>query len=42
MTITPDGVRSKVQSTDFIKADRLLSDAEMEVGRGCAGSWTGR
>jgi glutaryl-CoA dehydrogenase len=31
MTITPDGVRSKVQSTDFIKADRLLSDAEKEV-----------
>jgi len=31
MTITPDGVRSKVQPTDFIKADRLLSDAEKEV-----------
>ena len=31
MTITPDGVRSEVRSTDFIKADRLLSDAEMEV-----------
>jgi glutaryl-CoA dehydrogenase len=31
MTITPDGVRSKVQSTDFIKADRLLSDAEKAV-----------
>ncbi|CAA9499837.1 MAG: Glutaryl-CoA dehydrogenase [uncultured Rubrobacteraceae bacterium] len=31
MTITPDGVRSGVRSTDFIKADRLLSDAEMEV-----------
>jgi glutaryl-CoA dehydrogenase len=31
MTITPDGVRSEVRSTDFIKADRLLSDAEVEV-----------
>ena len=31
MTITPDRVRSGVQSTDFIKADRLLSDAEREV-----------
>ena len=31
MTITPDGVRSGVRSTDFIKADRLLSDAEREV-----------
>ena len=31
MTITPDGVRSKVQPTDFVKADRLLSDAEKEV-----------
>jgi glutaryl-CoA dehydrogenase len=31
MTITPDGVRSKVQSTDVIRADRLLSDAEKEV-----------
>jgi glutaryl-CoA dehydrogenase len=31
MTITPDGVRSEVRSTDFIKADRLLSDAEVGV-----------
>src|SRR4028119_153148 len=31
MTITPDGVRSGVRAADFIKADRLLSDAEMEV-----------
>src|ERR687894_2379017 len=31
MTITPDGVRSVVRPTDFIKADRLLSDAEKEV-----------
>jgi glutaryl-CoA dehydrogenase len=31
MTITPDGVRSEIRPTDFIKADRLLSDAEMEV-----------
>src|SRR4028118_1555992 len=31
MTITPDGVRSEIRPTDFIKADRLLSDAEMAV-----------
>src|SRR4028119_645754 len=37
MTITPDGVRSEVRSTDFIKADRLLSDAEMEVREGVRG-----
>ena len=31
MKITPDGVRSEVRQTDFIKADRLLSEGEMGV-----------
>src|SRR4028119_724769 len=31
MTVAPGGVRSEVRSRDLIKADRLLSDAEMEV-----------
>ena len=31
MKITPDGVRSGVRQTDFIRADRLLSQEEMGV-----------
>ncbi|MBA2618715.1 MAG: acyl-CoA dehydrogenase family protein, partial [Rubrobacter sp.] len=31
MTITPDRVRSEVRQTDFIKADRLLSEEEKGV-----------
>jgi glutaryl-CoA dehydrogenase len=31
MKITPEGVRSGVRQTDFVKADRLLSEGEMEV-----------
>src|SRR5215210_9066165 len=31
MKITPEGVRSGVRQTDFVKADRLLSEGETEV-----------
>ncbi len=31
MTITPDNTRRDTQPTDFVKADRLLSDEEREV-----------
>jgi glutaryl-CoA dehydrogenase len=31
MKITPEGVRSGVRQTDFVKADRLLSEGEMGV-----------
>jgi glutaryl-CoA dehydrogenase len=31
MKITPEGVRSGVRQTDFVKADRLLSEGELEV-----------